>query len=179
MSFVPRIADIFTYNFAGERGKILPMNTRNLLLTVSLAAIFAGCAKDTKYDYQVVVDNRSDRTVTVWLTTNRPINNTQWMSPEEVAIINPGMAMPANRVVIPPGSTGTTETIKGKFPPNVEAVLRIYVGERSFDEILAMSRGNPNRVDVRLPVGVNPVTITEQGGRIIAQRGTPATAPAN
>jgi hypothetical protein len=155
------------------------MNTRNLLLTFSLAAGIAGCAKDTKYDYSVVVDNQSDRAVTVWLTTNRPINNTQWMSPEEVAIISPSIAMPANRVVIPPGGTGSTGPIKGKFPPNVEAVLRIYVGERSFDELLAMSRGNPNRVDLRLPVGANPVTISQQGGRIVAQRGVPATAPAN
>ena len=99
------------------------------------------------------------------------------MSPEEVAIAWPSEKDPAQRVVIPAGKTGSTGSMVAKFK-NTDAVLRVYIGERSFDELLAMSRGNPNRIDLRLAPGRNDLTIMDRGGRIVAERGAPTTAPA-
>ena len=129
-------------------------------------SVAAGCASN-KPTYHVVVDNQSDRPITVWLTTNRPVDQTEWMSPEEVAIAWPSEKDPAQRVVIPAGKTGSTGSMVAKFK-NTDAVLRVYIGERSFDELLAMSRGNPNRIDLRLAPGRNDLTIMDRGGRIVA-----------
>lgn len=159
---------------------MMRMNTRNLLLTALLATLIVGCSSNKdKKTYQVIVDNRSDRPVTVWLTTNKPVKEYEWVSPEELAIVNPDEQDPDNKVVIPAGKVGSTGTVPAKFKDNIDAVLRVYVGERSFDEVLAMSKGNPNRIDLRLQPGVNELTVNEEAGRIVVLRGTPTTAPAN
>jgi len=162
------------------------MSTRNLLLGVSLAALIAGCASD-KQVYQVVLDNRSDRPVTVWLTQSYEARDPQWMSPETMAIHSPRLHDSPNRVVVPPGKTASTSELKAKLASDTDAVLRIYIGERSFDELLAMSRDNPNRFDIVLKPGRNELVLREEDGRLVADRGSamhgtaaePTTAPGN
>jgi hypothetical protein len=163
------------------------MSTRNLLIiVVSLAALIAGCASDKK-PYQVTVENRFDRPVTVWLTQSHESRDAQWMSPETMAIHSPRMRDSANRVVVPPGKTASTSELKARLASDTDAVLRIYIGERSFDELLAMSRDNPNRFDVVLKPGRNELVLREEDGRLVADRGSamratagePTTAPGN
>ena len=139
---------------------------RAFVLT-SLAAILVGCGGRGR-SYQVVVHNESPKSVTVWLTKNGPPDEPGWKTPEDVAIESLGAQEPLGGVIIPPGKTGETKKVHGTFPEGVDAVLRVYIGQLAFDDLLAVSRDSPNRIDVVLS---RPLTVDHKktGGEPVTQ----------
>ncbi len=138
-------------------------------LTVLLGLI--GCSGPTK-SYSVAVRNDVDQPITVWLTKSGPPVEAAWLSPEQLATYeNPRGEKIAGRAV-PPGKVAETGEQKGKFPAGTDAVLRVYLGQHTLDELLATgsrdSRGsrNPNRVDVTLPLGRSNLIVQQKDGTL-------------
>jgi hypothetical protein len=69
---------------------------------------------------------------------------------------------------IPPGKTADTGKVTGKFERHAVAVLRVYEGKLNLSGILAVSRDQPNRLDLPLRPGENHFTITQQGEKLFA-----------
>ena len=136
------------------------------LLLVPLLMLI-GCAPTRTYD--VTVRNDLNQPITVWLTKNGPPPEANWLSPEQIAIgENPTDGRWAGSPVAP-GKTAETGKIKGKFPNGTDAILRVYVGHRTLDEILAVSaRDTALRVDKVLPPGPSNLIVREEGGRLVA-----------
>ena len=148
------------------------MHRRIALL--SLIALLAGCGGKSQ-SYSVIVRNESPRSVTVWLTKSGPPDEPGWKSPEAIAIERLGSDEPVAGVIIPPGKTGETGTVRGHFPAEVDAILRVYLGQLAFDDILAISRDSPNRIDVVLTPGTNELTVRDRRGVTVVERDGQAT----
>jgi hypothetical protein len=147
------------------------------LLSVSLLLVLPGCGSGAKSkSYQVLVRNESPRSVTVWLTKAIPSDEPGWRTPEDVAIANMGSREPVGGVIIPPGKLGETGKVSGKFTEQDDAVLRVYIGQLAFNDLLAVSKGSPNRIDVVLQPGRNELVVKGKRGAIIVDRadGEPA-----
>src|SRR3954453_13898539 len=137
---------------------------RNVFL-LSLVILFVtiGCASVQTRQYQVTVQNDSSKAVTVWLTKNGEMYEDNWKAPEDFAIESPHAKDPITGVVVPAHEKRGTEVVSGKFRPDTDAILRVYPGQLTFNEILAASGQNGGRQDLVLQPGANEVIITDTG----------------
>lgn len=149
------------------------MNTRVISPLLSLVAILlvaGGCADVQKRTYRVAVKNDSRVPVTVWLTKDGPLYERNWKSPEDLAIETRSAGEMVAGVVVPPGKTATVGPVAGKFAPYSNAILRVYVGQHNFSELLAMSKGAPDRRDLELRQGDNDFQIVDRNGVMLVER---------
>jgi hypothetical protein len=138
-----------------------------LLLLASFAApLVGGCSSVRKRDYEVNVTNESSKPVTVWLAKNGMPYEPGWKAPEDLAIEFPGKDEPIAGVVVPAGKTASTGKVTGQFAPGVDAILRVYLGQKKFAELLAVNRDSPDRIDIALKPGINDVLVTDRGAGI-------------
>src|SRR5688500_5157788 len=121
------------------------MIAKHCLLSCA-ALLLVGCGAAT-HTFDVSVSNDTEEPITVWLTKDGPPYEKSWRSPEDLAIESPAGARVAG-VKIPPGQSATTGSMKGKFDEGTLAILRVYGGDYTFSDLLAVSRGSPNRADV-------------------------------
>ena len=134
------------------------------------AALLAGCAQTRSY--QVAVRNETPEPITVGFAKEEggPYE-AHWATPEEVAIGSPAeFGRNWDSVVVPPGKTGVAGPIQGKFDGNARPFLRVYGAKGTLNELLAISRGSPRRVDVPLKTGKNALVVTDVGGKLKVER---------
>jgi hypothetical protein len=101
----------------------------------------------------VSVKNDTNEPITIWLTKDGPPAEEQWLSPEQIAIDPTEAAPKIGGVVVPAGKSASTGRVKGQFYSDVNAVLRVYEGQLTLAQLLAVSRGSSNRIDQVLPKG--------------------------
>jgi hypothetical protein len=126
-----------------------------------------GCSPVETRTYSLTVRNDSSKTVICWLTKNGPAyGEPGWKSPEDLAIEKPSPEDPFGFQTTPPGRTAELKSVIGHFAPGADAVLRVYVGQRSFNEILAMSRDSPDRLEVVLRPGPNALVVINDSSAV-------------
>lgn len=146
------------------------MNTAwRLALLLSILPL-VGCSPYQSRTYEISVRNDSSKPLVVWLTKNGPAYERGWKAPEDLAIESLGADEPVAGLRIPVGKTGFTGKVKGQFHPRADAILRIYIGEHSFNELLAISRDSPMRTEVTLAPGANNLVITDGGPGVKVSR---------
>ena len=149
------------------------MNTRvisPLLSLVVILLIAGGCSDIQKRSYRVAVRNDSRVPVTVWLTKDGPMYEDKWKSPEDLAIETRRAGELIPGVVVAPGKTASVGPVTGRFAPYTNAILRVYVGQHNFSELLAMSKGAPDRRDLELRQGNNDFQIVDRNGMMFVER---------
>lgn len=144
------------------------MNFR-LLPALLLALVAAACTSQTR-TFDVNVRNDTSQPITVWLTKDGPPPEDGWLSPEQLAEINPVESEVIAGQVVPPGKTASTGPRTGKFEGETMAWLRVYIGSPTFTQMLAISRRSVNRLDILLDIGKNDIVITDRTGRVTAER---------
>ena len=156
------------------------MNTRVftpvLASLVAFVLVAGGCSDLQKRSYSVDVRNDSRMPVTVWLTKDGPVYENNWKSPEDLAIETRSAGESIAGVVIPPGKTASVGPVEGTFAPHALAILRVYVGQHNFSDLLAMSKDAPDRRDLELRPGHNGFQIVNRDGMMLVER-TDGTAP--
>ena len=131
-----------------------------LLPTVMLVAI--GCGPTTR-TYSVTVKNDYSEPMTVWITKNGPPMETAWLPPEDIAMMRSlPQGVKLKGLILLPGETGDT-TATGKFNSGVSAVLRVYRGQKTLQELFGISQDSPNRTDIELAPGDNRFVIDRTG----------------
>lgn len=154
----------------------MPCPSRAPLLTLLLALFAAGCSGARDRVYNIAVQNRTSGPVTIGLVKNGGPFEPAWAAPEDIAVDHPAARNVHWGHLVAPGSVGEF-SLHGLFHPRVNAVLRIYDGERSLYELLAMSREDSGRVNVLVPEGPNAVVVIERGGGLEAHRVPPGSLP--
>lgn len=127
-----------------------------------------GCSGPTQ-TYNVAVRNDLDQPITVWLTKNAPPAESHWLSPEQLATYENPTGERISGVVVPPGKTAETGNQKGHFPAGTEAVLRVYLGKHTLDELLATGPRSSSRIDVTLSPGRSDLIVREREGRLFVE----------
>jgi hypothetical protein len=150
---------------------------KRVVSILSLLVLLVGCEQGQKRTYDVTVKNQSAMPVTIWLTKNGPPWEDGWKSPEDLAIESPKVDEKIGGVIVPPGRTAVTGKRTGTFAPKVDAILRVYHGQKLFDDLLAIHADSPNRTDVVLDPGVNEIIIADTaraGGITVTRQPQPA-----
>lgn len=175
----PAVGGPHKYARATSPANMVFMMLRKLGILL-LACLVIGCGTKPQ-TFDVAVRNDTDQPLTVWLTKKGDApREPQWYSPEDVAIAGVGEDGRVPGIVVQPGKARGAK-LEGKFPGNSRAVLRVYVGALTLDDML--TRHDPDgvrRIDVPLTAGLNHLIITESEGKLAAERSErfkPATAP--
>jgi hypothetical protein len=140
----------------------------NRALFVSLFILFGvGCAQSRTY--YVAVSNKTDQPLTIGYAKFGGPMEPALASPEAAGISSPGSnedLWPS--VVAEPGKLAESK-VEGKFNSGSELTLRIYAGKLKLSQVLAISRGQPNRIDLPLEPGINRFRVTSDAGKLVAE----------
>ncbi len=133
-----------------------------------LVAMWAGgCA--SMQSYELSVKNQTDKPLTLWLTKQGDEREAAWLPPEALATSNATDVRTIGGIVVMPGKTGfTPQPVKGSFSGHDQAILRVYSNAMTLDQVLAMSRRSPNRIDVPLLPGKTALIIHDRTGKLEA-----------
>ncbi|HEY8751641.1 MAG TPA: hypothetical protein VIM11_26910 [Tepidisphaeraceae bacterium] len=149
------------------------MRTLTALLLLSLAV---GCAQTRTY--QVSVTNHTQSPITFGVVKHGDPYEREWAAPEEIEAEG-GHASAELWAAIPPGKTAVSEELKGRFGRNAIAYLRVFQGKLDLAGIMAIGRGQPNRLDIVLAPGMNKFVIINLNGRFEAVHDVPPTGQAS
>jgi hypothetical protein len=123
--------------------------------------MLVGCQSYQTRVYDVSVKNYSSGPITIWLTKSGPPYEEGWMAPEDIAVESPKEAdRIIGGVIVPAGKTADTGPIQGRFEAPTRAILRVYGGKLTFDQLLASSEHDKNRVDIGLHPGKSELVVT-------------------
>jgi hypothetical protein len=129
--------------------------TRWSVCFVALLAV--GCAQ--KREYQVVVHNRLDMPVTVGLIKDGPPVEAGWLTVEQTSMTGPRDLVGPWGMVIPEGKSADSPKLRGSFAGRTQALLRVYRGQHSNSELMAISEGSQSRATATLLPGYNEVEV--------------------
>jgi hypothetical protein len=137
-------------------------------LFVPLAALLliVGCASTRQETFELSVKNQTGTPISVWLTKDGPPDEQGWESPELLAMMPQTATYSFSS--LEPGKVAHAGPLTGRFEQGVNAWLRVYQGLHTLEEILAISRGSHDRLDLRLVPGRHQITIVEKDGRLVA-----------
>jgi len=136
-----------------------------------------GCASQRNFD--VTVTNRVGDPITVWMTKAKPVGGDNyekgWMPPEVAAVGTVGSSRSLGGVAVEPGETAHTN-LTGTIASDDLAVLRVYRAA-DLNAILALNRGNPDRLDIPLDPGKTDIDIVRQNGQLVEIQHGATTEP--
>lgn len=137
------------------------------IIAFSLLCVTVGCARTRTYE--VAVKNQTDGWLTVGLIKQGGPIQTDWEAPE-AALANNRKPSAVMWEQVPPGKTADSGPIKGRFFRASQAVLRVYEGKLGLEGMMAISRGQPNRIDIPLHAGQNRFQVGQQGDELVSSR---------
>jgi hypothetical protein len=132
--------------------------------------LLPACVQYQKQSFEISVKNETVRPISVGLVKNGGPNEEGWIAPHQVAMMAPQLTDRKWGLVIEPGQTKVIGPHTGRFERGVQAILRVYAGTPTIDELLAFSRSDPERVDIYLWPGKSGYVIRYDGGRISSAR---------
>ena len=134
-----------------------------------LALLLVGCAE--KHTFQIAVRNETSEPLTAGLAKEGGKYEAQWASPEEAVLHTTGDDERGwDSVVVPPGETRSAGPVTGDFSGGAIAMLRVYKGDLKLSDVLAISRGSPNRLDIALDEGRNAIIVRDEAGKLAYDR---------
>ena len=152
------------FNFRSVAGTIFGMR---LLFPFLVVGMLIGCAPTRTY--QVAIKNELNQPITVWLTKSGPPVEGSWLSPEQLATYHNPIGGRIAGSAVPSGKVAEAGPLKGKFPAGTEAILRVYLGQHTLDELLATNSKNSTRVDVTLSPGRSDLIVRERDGKLAVE----------
>jgi hypothetical protein len=130
-----------------------------------------------KATFDVSVQNQSSQPIHVGLAKDGPPLEDDWWSPEEFATFHSKHPDAMWGQTVLPGQTATIPTIEGHFNDGVHGYLRVYAGDCSMSDMLAISRHSPNRLDLPLAEGSNRFVVLNDHDQLSARRLPVPTPP--
>lgn len=140
------------------------LNRTALFSLLALAAV--GCASQTR-TYDIIVHNNSTKPLTLVLAKSAGPAEAVWMSPEDIMNAAPDVQASWGLGTVPAGKTATASNVKGTFPKGADAFLRVYAGDLTLGEMLKVTAGSPDRIDLTLQPGKNDLVVVDQDSGIM------------
>jgi hypothetical protein len=126
-----------------------------------MSIIFCGLGCAQTRTYEVSVRNDTPGPVTLWLfKAGGPYEN-GWKSPEDLAIESPKANEPIGGRIIAPGAIASAGPVQGQFDSDSSAILRVYRGSHTFNQLLAIGASSGDRVEAPLHPGDNQFLVAE------------------
>jgi hypothetical protein len=149
------------------------MPTSRILLCLIFLLFAIGCAPRLTFDVSVTNETRDP--ITLGIVKTAPPFERDFAGPERFAIDSPQAPSPPWGHVVPPGRTIDSPPVTGSFPEDARAYLRVYRGEHSNAQLMAISEPSPDRIEILIFPGHNRIIIHDdpkglRGERIEARR---------
>jgi hypothetical protein len=141
---------------------------------VVLVLLATGCAAEHSFD--VSIKNTTGNSLTIGLVKFGPPLQAKWASPEDFAIGTPMRPEARWGGLLPPEKIADIRQT-GKFGQGSAAFVRIYSGDHTLSELLAMGRRDPGRLDLPITPGENMYVISTVEGKLTADRVRRKPAP--
>lgn len=142
---------------------------------VLLASVLIGCAQERTY--QVSLVNHTDQPITFGMVKEGEPLERKWMSPGTLMAYG-DEPDPTMWGAISPGRTAVSKPVSGKFDSGARAYLEVFLGKLDLYGVMAVSRGQPDRLDLLLRPGLNRFVITDDGGHFTGSRVPAPDSPA-
>jgi len=136
------------------------------LLILSLLFLPACAPQYEKKTFEIWIKNETAHPLSLGLIKNGPPTEEGWIAPHEVAMMAPQLTDHKWGWVLAPGQSKTFGPYSGRFAEHVQAILRIYEGTPTIDEMIAFSRDDPDRLDIYLWPGKSAYVIRNASGRL-------------
>jgi len=136
------------------------------LLILSLLSLPACAPQYAQKTFEIWIKNETKHPLSLGLIKNGPPTEEGWIAPHEVAMMAPQLTDHKWGWVLGPGESKTFGPYSGKFAEHVQAILRIYEGTPTIDEMIAFSRDDPDRLDIYLWPGKSAYVIRNASGRL-------------
>lgn len=134
-----------------------------MAVVLGFAVLAVGCApKGQLRKFDVEVTNLASIPVTIGLVKLDGPVEIDWESPEDRALMDPKNTGIGWGATLPPGRTASI-SVQGRFFEQTRGFLRVYAGDLPLSEVLAISRGSRNRLDILLKDGQTQLSIINQG----------------
>src|SRR4051812_12870701 len=124
------------------------------------------CTQEQKRSFEIAIRNDTVRPISVGLVKNGPPQEEGWIAPHEVMMMAPQLSERKWGAVLKPGETKVLGPYWGRFEPGTQAILRIYAGTPTIEEMVSYSREDPERLDIYLFPGKSGLVIEYGGGRL-------------
>jgi hypothetical protein len=139
-----------------------------------LAMLLSGCGP-RKEQFDVFVKNDTKNVLSIGFTKDNGPDQDIFMPPEFMALDDKIDASKTGwGLALSPGKTATPNKDKPVVAllddKGGNVYLRIYRGEIPLSDMIGISRGSPNRLDIVLTPGESHFSITEKDGRLIANK---------
>ncbi|HEV8290337.1 MAG TPA: hypothetical protein VGP94_00370 [Tepidisphaeraceae bacterium] len=135
-------------------------------LLILFLLLLPACTQYEKKTFEISVKNETARPLSLGLVKNGPPREQGWIAPHEVAMMAPQLSDRKWGWVLQPGEARKFGPYSGKFEPHVQAILRIYAGTPTIEELIAFSKEDPERLDIYLWPGKSGYLIRNFGGRL-------------
>jgi hypothetical protein len=135
-------------------------------LLVLFLLLLPACAQTEKRTFEILVKNETARPLSLGLVKNGPPTEEGWIAPHEVAMMAPQLSDRKWGWVLQPGESKTFGPYGGRFAAHVQAILRIYAGTPTIEEMIAFSKDDPERLDIYLWPGKSAYMIRNVTGRL-------------
>jgi hypothetical protein len=133
---------------------------------IFLLLLLPACTQYQTHSFEISLKNETAGPISAGLVKNGPPTEDGWIAPHEVAMMAPQLADRKWGWVVAPGESKTFGPHNGKFAPQVHAILRVYAGTPTIDEMISYSRDDPERLDIYLWPGKNAYVIRNQSGKL-------------
>lgn len=145
------------------------------LIALALLPAVVGCSHQS---FEVTATNKTDMPLTVGIVKDGPPYENNLASPGEWAVDTRLDSLPAWGNVVPAGRTIDSGKVTGSFPAGTRAYLRVYRGQHSNAELIAIGEPSFDRVDVVLFPGQNEIVIENDPAKGLSyKRIRPVVAP--
>ena len=133
------------------------------LPSTTFAALLLFCSINCapQVSFQLSILNQTTHPLTVGVIKEGDPYEPALASPEQLAINTSLEALPPWGHVIPPGKTIDSPPITGAFAHGAAAVLRVYRGQFSNAQLLAISNPSPDRAELLLFPGLTQIIVHE------------------
>ena len=135
-------------------------------LAILLLLLLPACAQYETRSFEIVVKNETAGPISLGLVKNGPPQEQGWIAPHEVAMMAPQLSDRRWGWVVGPGESKTFGPYSGKFAPGTQAMLRIFAGTPTIDEMVSFSRDDPERLDIYLWPGRSAYVIRNATGKL-------------
>ena len=128
-------------------------------ILISFLLLLPACTQIDKRSFEISVKNETAQPLSLGLVKNGPPTEAGWVAPHEVAMMAPQLADRHWGWVLAPGETKTFGPYTGHFESQTHAILRVYAGTPTIDEMIAFSKDDPQRLDIYLWPGKSAYAI--------------------
>jgi hypothetical protein len=131
-----------------------------------MAILTGGCLGPSATEYEVRLTNITATPVSAGFVKSNGRIEEGWVSPTDLTMMSPAYGSRHWGVAVKPGQTMTIGPARGHMEEGSLPLLQVYAGNLKVEELVAMSRRDPDRAEAILPPGPSAFVVTQREGRL-------------